>query len=425
MREGVDLERLEYLRWSKQDEERLRELRPEVEAHGDALVEAFYEHLLAFDETRKLIQDSFVRERLKQSQHRYLLSLLPPTLDADYLEERSRIGKTHVRIGLGPRWYLGAYSLYYSLLAPHVQRATTGDPLRREQTFSALIKVLMLDAQIAMEAYIDLREQDLEKLNSELERMSRSLAHEYQEQTVELHATEERAKAAEHLASLSTLAAGLAHEVGTPMGVIRGHAEQLESAATDERNRWRARTIREQVDRVSNIIHTLLNIAKPRDAVRCVVDLAAVLEGTLQFTAENLHKAKIETEFSIHGDLQLVGDPDRLQQLFLNLVLNAVDAMPSGGDLLVSAERVGADRIVVVFADTGQGLPPKMLERIFDPFFTTKPAGQGNGLGLMVAKAIVADHGGQIEVESEPGRGAKFRIDLPVHAELDPGSSSL
>jgi signal transduction histidine kinase len=109
-----------------------------------------------------------------------------------------------------------------------------------------------------------------------------------------------------------------------------------------------------------------------------------------------------------------MGDPERLQQLFLNLLLNAADAMPEGGRLQVALE-AGPDRTALVrVADTGTGIRPEDLEKVFDPFFTTKPAGEGNGLGLMVCKGIVGDHGGSIDVTSEPGVGTEFRVLLPL-----------
>jgi signal transduction histidine kinase len=109
----------------------------------------------------------------------------------------------------------------------------------------------------------------------------------------------------------------------------------------------------------------------------------------------------------------VLGDPERLQQLFLNLFMNAVDAMPSGGELRVTLETAADGEIQIAVADTGQGIPERDLPRIFEPFFTSKEAGTGNGLGLMVAKGIVKDHGGSIKVKSKEGHGTEFRILLP------------
>ena len=406
-------QRLAFLGLTGEDQRYLEALRPILEQHADALVGAFYRHLLSFEPTRALLSDPAVKERLIRKQHDYLLSLAGSKLDESYLAERMHIGERHVEVGLEPRWYLGAYALYFSLLAPVIHESARGDAVRVERTLIALLKVLLLDATIAMEAYIGKRERELEYLNQELGTMGRKLARDYEEQGVELREISRRAQAAEHLASIGTLVAGLAHEVGTPLGVIHGHAELLEAAVTDDRSRWRAKAIREQIDRISGIIQTLLNMAKPHEVVHIEVDLEALLDGTLGFLAEKFRRRGIEVERHLKTVPTLYGDPDRLQQLFLNLLLNAVDATPEGGTLKVSLRRKGSAAVEVRMLDTGCGLSAETLPRIFDPFFTTKTAGQGHGLGLVVAKSIVVDHDGTIDVSSEPERGTEFVIVLP------------
>src|SRR5262249_29179918 len=132
---------------------------------------------------------------------------------------------------------------------------------------------------------------------------------------------------------------------------------------------------------------------------------------TLAFVSERLEQRGIRVKPTLQPAVWVMGDPERLQQLFLNLFLNAADAMPGGGELRVDlGESDGSVRVRV--ADTGVGIGPADLERIFEPFYTTKEAGQGSGLGLMVCKGIVADHGGRIDVKSQPGLGAEFTIAL-------------
>jgi signal transduction histidine kinase len=236
-----------------------------------------------------------------------------------------------------------------------------------------------------------------------------------EDQGVALRRSRADARAAEELASIATLVTGLAHEIGTPMGVIQGHAKLLEGKLPDDADaRWRLATIQSQIARISKIIQTLLNMARPRKARRQPVALDAVLESSLSFVGEKLGRRGIEVEREIAPVGSVIGDSERLQQLFLNLFLNAADAMPEGGRLQVSLARGDAADAVIRIADTGAGIRPEDLERIFDPFFTTKPAGEGNGLGLMVCKGIVGDHGGTIEVASEPGAGTEFRIALPL-----------
>ena len=410
-------ERLAFLSLTETDRALLAGLGPLLERHADRFLSSFYRHLLSFDGTRHLLSDPAVKERLLTKQREYLLSLATPGFDDRYVEERVRMGEVHQRVGLDLRWYMGAYSLYFSLLAPVIGEAFRGDPERLNQTLVALVKLLMLDAQLALEAYNERRERDLEHLTRELSEASRSLAREHSLTEHELRETELRARAAENLASVATLVAGLAHEIGTPMGVIRGHAEALESAVQGEKAQWRARTIRDQIDRISAIIQSLLNIARPRQAVRVPVDIAEVADTAIAFLSEKLGRRDVTVERHYAATPSVRGDPDKLQQLFLNLFLNAIDAMPEGGRLRATIRISAAREIEITISDTGTGIAAADLPHVFTPFFTTKPAGRGSGLGLVVAQDIVADHGGQLDVTSAVDRGTTFTIRLPLGAQ--------
>ncbi len=407
-------DRLAFLNFDANDTQRLSALRPLLEEHADGLVGAFYRHLLAFPETRRLLADPVVKERLLDEQRAYLLSIAGPDIDARYLDERRRIGETHDRIGLEPRWYLGAYALYLSLLIPVVSEHLSHDPALAQATLASVQKLLWLDAQIAMEAYIARHHRELEYLTEELANEGQRLAREYETQSITLRTTESRARAAEELASVGALVAGLAHEIGTPMGVIQGHAKLLEGSVSGESATWRLRTIQEQIARISKIIQTLLNMARPNPgAPRVPVELGPLVESCLGFVGEKLRGRGIEPKAQLESAPSVMGDSERLQQLFLNLFLNAADAMPDGGTLSVSVVPVGEEVVEVRVKDTGAGIPAEALERIFEPFYTTKAAGEGNGLGLMVAHEIVVDHGGTIEVISSPGDGAEFVLHFP------------
>jgi signal transduction histidine kinase len=406
-------QRLSYLAFEEIDRELLSDIEPLLEKHADSFVAAFYRHLLSFEPTRRLLSDPRVKDRLLAKQRAYLISLAHPECDEEFAAERRRIGETHERIGLEPKWYLGAYALYFGLLAPIISAEYPDEPERSARTLAALQKLLMFDAQLAMESYIDFQHRELEYMNRELEQEGRRLGRDFADQGVELQATRERAQTAEQLASIATLIAGLAHEIGTPMGVIQGHAKLLESAVADEDARWRLETIQTQVGRISRIIKTLLNMARPHASKQMPVELGPLIETTLSFLTEKLRRRAIEVESNVVEPATLIGDPERIQQLLLNLCLNATDAMPDGGVLRLAASSLEDGTIELRVADSGAGIREADLSRIFEPFFTTKAAGEGNGLGLMVAKGIVTDHGGSIEVLSGEGEGTEFRMIFP------------
>jgi signal transduction histidine kinase len=207
------------------------------------------------------------------------------------------------------------------------------------------------------------------------------------------------------------------------MGVIRGHAEMLETSAGDEKTRWRLRTITDQIDRISGIIQGLLNLSRPRAPVYAPVHLSDVVEASLAFLGEKFRRRNIVVERDLRRTPVVMGDAEKLQQVCLNLMLNAADAMPEGGTLRVAVD-AGEAWVDLCVADSGPGIPEDELPRIFEAFYTSKESGKGSGLGLTVASGIVRDHGGQLEVESEPGNGSEFRVTLPIPPDQSAGEGS-
>lgn len=228
-----------------------------------------------------------------------------------------------------------------------------------------------------------------------------------------LREAEERAHQAEQLAALSTITAGIAHDVGTPMTTIMGYAELLEMSAPDAKSRNRAHHIVDQVRRVTDLLQTLLNIARPRRAEPEKIGVADVLDHSVDFFREKLKGRGIVVEREYAARPTVVADRDRLEQVFLNLIVNAADAMPSGGTLSVRIERQDPEFVEIAIEDTGVGIAPRELERIFDAFYTTKERGKGTGLGLLVSQRIIREHGGTLRVESEVGKGTRFTLTLP------------
>lgn len=228
-----------------------------------------------------------------------------------------------------------------------------------------------------------------------------------------LRQAEERARQAEQLAALSTITAGIAHDVGTPMTTILGYAELLERSAPDDKSRDRARHIVDQVRRVTDLLQTLLNIARPRRAEHESIAVADVLDHSVDFFREKLKGRGIVVERDYGPRPTVVADRDRLEQVFLNLIVNAADAMPDGGTLSVRIEQPNEEVVEIGIEDTGVGIAPEHLDRIFDAFYTTKERGKGTGLGLLVSQRIVREHGGTLRVQSDLGKGSRFTITLP------------
>jgi signal transduction histidine kinase len=172
--------------------------------------------------------------------------------------------------------------------------------------------------------------------------------------------------------------------------------------------------IERQTFRAAKIISSLLNLARPSGGDAAPVDLNAVIGDVLSLLEHQMKLSKIQLrrELTAHGVI-VRGIEYKLQQVFLNLFLNARDAMPRGGWLSVTS-RVEQGRAIVEVSDTGTGIPPEHLARIYDPFFTTKPEGRGTGLGLSVTYGIVQEHGGSLTCDSEIGHGTTFRLSLPL-----------
>ncbi len=187
-------------------------------------------------------------------------------------------------------------------------------------------------------------------------------------------------------------------------------------ADSEAETREMLRLISTQIARITQVLRDMMDFARTRPPARSPVDVARTLEASIRLASfdKAFKRLRLVTSWDARAPV-VSADPDQLQQVFLNILLNARDAMPDGGDLHVSTHfDEPQSEVVVEIADTGAGIAPEHLSHIFDPFFTTKPAGKGTGLGLAVCYGIVTAHGGRIEVAPQNGRGTRFRISLPV-----------
>jgi len=219
----------------------------------------------------------------------------------------------------------------------------------------------------------------------------------------------------EKLTSLGLLAAGVAHEVNTPLAVISNYTQMLakQISADDPRQKTIERIVK-QTFRASEIVNNLLNFSRTGAARAAEIDLNDVLEETLTLVQHPFKTAHIMVAKKYAEPLPLIlGSTTRLQQVFLNLFMNARDAMPAGGMLEVRTAAFNGS-VEIEVTDTGAGISSENLHRIFDPFFTTKATGRGTGLGLSVSYGIIKEHAGKVDVRSTPGTGTSFRLEFPV-----------
>jgi PAS domain S-box-containing protein len=223
----------------------------------------------------------------------------------------------------------------------------------------------------------------------------------------------------EKLASIGLLSAGVAHEINTPLTGISSYIQMLQKKLTDPHYAQILEKVEAQTDRVARIIKNLLTFSRsPSEASFQRVDLKSSIEEILSLIDYKLKTMNIRLVLDLAPVPPLYAQGERLQQVFINIILNALDAMPGGGELRIALSRDG-DHEIVRISDTGTGIKPEHRSRIFDPFFTTKGVGKGTGLGLSISYAIVKEHDGRIDVQSEVGRGSTFTITLPVGREGD------
>lgn len=520
--------RLRFIGLTDADCALLRAMKPMFERHVGEIEDAFYDHLLALPETAQLLRDRTTVERLKQLQRDYLMRITDGRFDDAYFEDRLRIGKTHERVGLSPRWYLLAYNLYFSLFAPRIREFYSADAARAEASIAALQKVFMLDASLAMDAYIasdrirrlqeyesvvrdsadaifvldaelrfrswnrgaetmfgwrasEILGKSLETIvprelieAGELARISEVLNAEgfYRFETtrlsrdgrrvpVELTVTalrdpdgkpvgrsvilrdisarqrlEQEKLHAERLALIGTMSAKLAHEIRNPLSSIGLNLDLLRDEIASLRKICDAlcpsresdvcvafeksvaesqdllQSIHSEVLRIRNVLEDYLKFAKlPRIRLERL-SLNELLSRHLSFLQPTFDADRVKLETRLDPALpEIAADEEQLWQAILNIIRNALEAMPDGGTLCVAtSQRDGTVRLEIT--DTGCGMNDETREKMFAPFFSTKHG--GTGLGLPLTLQIVTEHGGAIHCASEKDRGTTVTIIFPA-----------
>jgi two-component system NtrC family sensor kinase len=227
------------------------------------------------------------------------------------------------------------------------------------------------------------------------------------------------------LASLGTLVAGIAHEINNPLGIIAGYSEALLDRSRDPAFAGMPqfgdfpgylRTIHSEIFRCKGILKSLLEFARPSGGTFRKIDLNELIKEVLLLLKHRTARLQHTIDLSLNRDLpKIYADAGSLRQLLMNLLLNAIYFTPEGGSICIATgtDTAAADRLRMTVSDTGTGIPADIINKVFDPFFTTKPVGEGTGLGLTICHRIVEEHGGTIDVASQPGKGTTFTIILP------------
>ncbi len=230
-----------------------------------------------------------------------------------------------------------------------------------------------------------------------------------------LHEAQMQLVQAEKLAALGQLSARVAHEVNNPLGIIKNYLLMFrESVGENKEVREYLGVVTEEVDRIAGIVRQLLSMFKPRSEDFRPVSVETILDETLLLISLQARKLDVDIDCRVPRNLPKIrGSSEQLKQVFLNLLMNACDFMPSGGKIVISGTASNGS-IELQITDTGPGLSEENLERVFEPFFTTKSGGLGTGLGLSVCESIVKAHNGTIRAGNDPRAGAQFTLTLPI-----------
>ena len=370
----------EYVQWSESDRARVVSACAAVEPRFEALVADFYAEIARHREAARVIRGGEEQVmRLRGTLVKWLSELFSGVYDLDYVGRRGRVGERHVEIGLEQIYTNAALSRLRSGILQIIANAADGAISDKAATARSIDKLLDLDLAIIEMAYHMFHQEKMQR--------------------------------AERLITLGQVAGGVAHELRNPLNVIRTSAFYLLNAkrATDEKRTEHLERIERNIDLAESVISALASFARlPVPALHPTRVEEVVLEVLHSEPAPDLVAVRIEKPPDLPSAL---ADRDQLRIVLANLIRNAIDAMPTGGDLLIRLES-NDSKFVVSVIDTGSGIAPEHLARVMEPLYSTKT--RGLGLGLSIAKAILEKCRGVIEVCSTVGAGSTFKVTLPV-----------
>lgn len=376
-----------YVGFTPDDTEALARVRHLVQPHYAAICEEFYERIQAHPEADAVFSGPEQVARLKQMLVAWMDRLLAGPHDEEYFRLRSRIGRTHVRVGLKQIYMFTAMNLIRLSLGRIARKAAGADEDLYERVTVALNKILDMDLAIMLESY-------REDYIAQIQRSARQAA-------------------LERLAAIGGVVATVAHEVRNPLAGISGALEVLRDELPG--GSPRREVIREalgQVRRLEERVRDLLMYARRTDLRLQDVDPEELIRSTLALMSEEPMMRQVTFDVSISsGAGSHPMDRGQMQEVLVNLIRNAAHEIKGAGQISIRAERRDQGALALIVEDTGPGIPPERLEAIFEPFYTTRP--EGTGLGLSIARKTLIAHGGSLTCESTPGPGARFVAWLP------------
>lgn len=398
--EELRRQRLEFLRFGERDDELLHDLEDLFRERLEEIVKLFYEHMLSFDETRKVFRDEAMIRRLAEAQKAYLMQAVSGPHDADYFERRWRIGYIHNAIRVEPHWFIGAFQLYHRILYPMILERYKDDSKAVVDHILALDKIMNLDMQVGIQSYYVHYTETMDKLR-------------------ELNLKIEAASTAK-----SQFLANMSHEFRTPLNAIIGFTEVLQDQIPGPLNADQLEylgDIHEGGQLLLRLINDVLDLSKV-EAGRLELfyetfPIAQTVRESITALRGMAEKKKINLQWELPPDLGLItADQIRFKQVLFNLLSNAVKFTDDGSVTVSAALEDGQLHLKV--ADTGIGIRAEDLDRIFVEFSQVDASHarryEGTGLGLALSKRLVEAHRGRIWVESRFGEGSTFHAVLPL-----------
>ena len=392
----------EYIGFNARDAANLRDLGEHLFPFFPSVVDRFYTVLLRHPGASKVFTSPEQVERLHAELAKWLHTLFCGCYDDSYRVQREEIGRTHVRVGL-PQHYMFA-SMEVIRQELHA-RILESDIVAPHEKLESLHKILSIEIGIMLETF---KESYSEQIR-EFERL----------------ALRERLVRAEHLAQVGQLAASLAHEIKNPLAGISGAVQVIRDGtpADDARQPVLAEILR-QIERLDGTVEDLLVYARPKlpNLRPCKVHVA--IQRAVALLRQQSQLQRIHLDYSSDGDLPMIdADEDQIEQVLMNIILNATHASADAQIVRISA-RVDDEAIDIIVEDQGHGMSEKVRQRAFEPFFTTKV--RGTGLGLAICQQIVSAHEGHIDLHSSPGAGTTVVVRLPrKHVQLLPGFANV